>query len=172
MNNDQRIAGFTLIELMITVVILAILVGIAYPAYTKWVTASRRTDAQAALMQLANEEERFFTECGHYAQTLTGTGAGAVRKCGTSGASPAFSDSKINFPTTSPDNHYALSVQAGNLAATCGDITCGYTVIADPNAAGTTGRQKNDGKFRIDSTGVKQWDKKNDGSYSAKWTDK
>jgi len=58
--------GFTLIELMITVVIIAILVAIAYPSYQDSVLKTRRATGQADLIQIANYMERFFTENGTY----------------------------------------------------------------------------------------------------------
>ncbi len=45
--NSER--GFTLVELMITLVILAILVAFALPSYTAHAQKSRRTDGTAAL---------------------------------------------------------------------------------------------------------------------------
>lgn len=59
--------GFTLIELMITVAIIGILAGIAYPSYQDHVFKSRRADAKAALSGLANAMERYFTEWNDYA---------------------------------------------------------------------------------------------------------
>ncbi len=155
-------AGFTLIELMITVVIIGILAAIAYPSYRNYVTQTRRSDAQIALTQAANQQERFFTEFNWYAATLAGARAGGTSTTGVLGISIA-----------SPESHYMLSMSAGTLnAANCSQYSCGYTLVADPNNASATGRQNNDGKFRLDSTGVKQWDKDNNNSYSKKWTDK
>jgi type IV pilus assembly protein PilE len=54
-------AGFTLIELMITVAIVGILVSIAYPNYQDSIMKSRRVDAQGALMGFANAMERYYT---------------------------------------------------------------------------------------------------------------
>jgi len=55
------IFGFTLIELMITVAIVAILASIAYPSYQSHVVKSRRTTAKACLLELAQFMERYYT---------------------------------------------------------------------------------------------------------------
>ena len=55
--------GFTLIELLIVMVIVAVLAGIAYPAYTGHIKRSHRADARAELlrMQMAVEKQRLTT---------------------------------------------------------------------------------------------------------------
>lgn len=53
--------GFTLIELMITVAIVAILASIALPNYQSHVTSTRRTTAQACLLELAQFMERYYS---------------------------------------------------------------------------------------------------------------
>jgi len=53
--NQQR--GFTLIELMVVMVVLAILTAIAYPSYTNQVLKSRRADGIAALNHKAMQME-------------------------------------------------------------------------------------------------------------------
>lgn len=50
-------AGFTLIELMIAVAIIAILAAIVLPNYSNYVTRAHRTDAQAAMLNLAQYME-------------------------------------------------------------------------------------------------------------------
>jgi type IV pilus assembly protein PilE len=61
--------GFTLIELMITVAIVAILGTIATAAYTSEVRKSRRTDARSALLDLAGREEKLFSVTNAYSVT-------------------------------------------------------------------------------------------------------
>jgi len=60
--------GFTLIELMIVVAIIAILGAIAFPSYQDSVRKTRRAGAQAGLMELASFMERNFTEANRYDQ--------------------------------------------------------------------------------------------------------
>ena len=56
----KRNAGFTLIELMIVVMIVAILASIALPAYREAVRKSDRRAAQAAMMHVASLERQYF----------------------------------------------------------------------------------------------------------------
>lgn len=58
--------GFTLLELMIVVAIVAILATIAYPSYREQVMKSRRADAKAALYNWAQALERCYTQYGAY----------------------------------------------------------------------------------------------------------
>ncbi len=68
-----RQRGFTLIELMITVVIVAILAAIAYPNYTEYVERSRRQEAVAGLLENAQFMERLFTQNTTYVLPTTAT---------------------------------------------------------------------------------------------------
>jgi len=58
--------GFTLIELMFVVAIVAILLALAYPSYLDSVRKSRRADAKATLMDRAQSLERCFTRFNAY----------------------------------------------------------------------------------------------------------
>ncbi|MBR7801082.1 type IV pilin protein [Undibacterium fentianense] len=61
--------GFTLIELMITVAIIAIITAIAYPSYRDNVRRGNRAEVRALLLENAQYMERFFSENNSYLQT-------------------------------------------------------------------------------------------------------
>ena len=106
--------GFTLMEVMITVVIVAILAGIAYPTYTRFVAETGRSDATIALSQLAAQQEKFFTECGVYADTIGPNPPGRVCP-----VPPAITGGIIDENTVSIDaggitreGHYQITITA------------------------------------------------------------
>ncbi len=84
----HRHSGFTLIELMVVVVIVALLAAIALPGYQSSVRKSRRTDARIALSELAQTLERCQTQFGAYDD-------------------PACA---IASPQDSPEHHYRITV--------------------------------------------------------------
>ena len=58
--------GFTLIELAIVLVIVAVLAAQALPAYQQHVIRTRRSEAQSALVKLMMQQERFHTQHNRY----------------------------------------------------------------------------------------------------------
>mgnify|MGYP001015441203 CR=1 FL=1 len=69
--------GFTLIEVMITVVIVGILASIAYPSYTSFITKSGRSEGVAAVMRVANLQEQYYFDNRAYATDMSKLGLGA-----------------------------------------------------------------------------------------------
>jgi type IV pilus assembly protein PilE len=63
--------GFTLIELMIALAIVAILATIAYPAYNDYVIRSRRAEAKSALVTASQFLERRFSTQNTYLTSTT-----------------------------------------------------------------------------------------------------
>jgi len=57
----RRARGFTLIEIMIAVAIVAILVAIGLPAYQEQIAKSRRAEGKTALLKAVQLQERFYT---------------------------------------------------------------------------------------------------------------
>ncbi|BDU17570.1 type IV pilin protein [Lysobacter auxotrophicus] len=64
--NGKKMRGFTLIELMIVVAVVAILAGIAYPMYNDAIRKSRRGQAKADLIELTQLAERYRSVNGTY----------------------------------------------------------------------------------------------------------
>lgn len=60
-NSTVRPEGFTLIELMIVVVIIAILAAFAVPSYQSFVLESKRAEGTAALSRMMDMQERYYT---------------------------------------------------------------------------------------------------------------
>lgn len=136
----KKNTGFTLIEIMIVVAIVAILAAIALPAYQDSITKGRRTDAASALQGLAQAMERYYTEKGTY-----------VGAAGTGGV-PTI------FPSKSPIDGSATYYNLTISAATANTYTLSATA---------TGAQAGDGNLTLSSTGARTWDKDNNGSISA-----
>jgi type IV pilus assembly protein PilE len=63
---SEKKNGFTLIELMIVVAIIAILVAIAYPSYINYKIRVHRTDAQSEMMAIAHSLNQFKITNGTY----------------------------------------------------------------------------------------------------------
>ena len=66
----KRSPGFTLIELMITVAILAIIAAIAIPNYSKYSMRGKRAEGRAALLNEAALQERNYSNNRQYTSTV------------------------------------------------------------------------------------------------------
>ena len=124
--------GFTLIELMIVVVIVAVLMGIALPSYTEYVNKGRRSDAMSALLDVANKQEQFMFDRNSYTTTMTQLGFAAD-------------------PLVSVEGHYNVDAVAGGT----GSIQTSYRLTATPLS---TSPQDDDARctsFTLTSTGTK-----------------
>ncbi len=73
-----RAAGFTLIELMVTVAIGAILVTIATASYSAFTLKAHRTEARTTLLDLASLEERYLSTNNSYSATPSDLGYNAA----------------------------------------------------------------------------------------------
>jgi type IV pilus assembly protein PilE len=67
--------GFSLIELLIVIVIVATLASLAVTTYSRYVVKTRRAAAAAVLLGLANRQEQYFLDARAYAADMTELGA-------------------------------------------------------------------------------------------------
>jgi type IV pilus assembly protein PilE len=129
--NIRSQRGFTLIELMIVVAIIAILAAIAVPWWGRYTYRARRTDGQKILMHVAQAEERYFTDYNKYTVTP--------------------SDLGYTGTITSENGYYTVAL--GTPASS--SVGTAYVATATPVASSP---QANDacGPLSIDNTGVKK----------------
>lgn len=71
----QRHSGFTLIEILMTVAIIAILAAVAIPSYTSYITRSKIEEATTNLLAMRTKMEQYFQDNRSY---LGGCVAGTV----------------------------------------------------------------------------------------------
>ncbi len=71
----RKAAGFTLVEVMVTVLIISILAAIALPAYRDYVIRGKIAEATADLSDLRLRAEKWFSDNRSY-QNVGGTGPG------------------------------------------------------------------------------------------------
>ncbi len=123
-------SGFTLIEVVIVVAIIAVLVGLAIPSYQEFMTKSRRTEAKELLYTAAQRQQQVFTWQNRYTTNISG---------------------ELIVASISANGYYALSVAAGNT----GSINTSYSMSATP-VAGTTQAEDTDcGTYTLNSLGQK-----------------
>lgn len=70
-HHSVGIKGFTLVELLIAVAIVAILTAVALPNYQDSVRKSRRADAQQLMLSIANREELYLADALSYTDAFT-----------------------------------------------------------------------------------------------------
>ncbi|MDH4561488.1 type IV pilin protein [Pseudomonas sp. BN411] len=66
--------GFTLLELMIVVVVVAILASIAYPSFRQYVVRANRSEVQQFMLDIASRQQQYLSDVRNYGSTLTQLG--------------------------------------------------------------------------------------------------
>jgi type IV pilus assembly protein PilE len=116
------IGGFTLIELMIVVTVIAILSAIALPSYDEYVRRGRRAEAQTQILQAAQYLERRYTTDGNYGETLP---SGLTQSPAT--GTPFYSIAVVtNTPTNTTFTLTAVAT-GSMIGDRCGDFVLAHT---------------------------------------------
>ncbi len=128
---SRKTSGFTLIEVMIVVAIVGILAAVAYPSYQEHVRKTKRADAQAALMELSQFMERFYTANGRYLDADGDAPDLPFDAAPKDGGSKSYD---LAFAEDSPTaNSYSLeAVPTGSMA----DDKCGTLTLSNTGAKG------------------------------------
>ncbi len=128
-----RNAGFNMIELMVTLVIIAILTMVAYPSFMQSVRKGKRSDAHTAMTRAAGNLERFFSTNGTYTTDASLLGL-------TMDGGSAYSD----------QGHYVIAVVAGGTG-----IGSSYVVSATAKAGDMQEDDTGCTVFSLSSLGVR-----------------
>ena len=128
-NKNKYAAGFTLIEIMIALAIVAIVASLAYPAYKGYTLTANRSEGKIALNKIAIAQERFFSNNNTYSTNISDL--------------PGYNAN----PFTTEKGLYTVTAGAG-----AGGIGVSFVLTATPQ-----GGQTNDActQLTLDSAGVK-----------------
>lgn len=143
-HRKRAATGFTLVELLVTIIVATILISIAIPSYQNQVRKSRRTEAKTALLDLAAREERYASTNSAYTAD--------VAKLGFSSA---------NWPVTVGSGYYQLAICVGASLPCSTPVASGstangavYTLTATPVSTSPQSKDTSCATFSLDNTGA------------------
>jgi type IV pilus assembly protein PilE len=129
----QRYSGFTLIEMLITMAVIAILAAIALPSYTSYIMRSKITEATSNLLAMRTKLEQYYQDNRSY-----------VGACAPGTVAP--------LPTFPPDPPGKLKY----FTISCPTLTDGPPVAYIVRAAGITGTDLDGLTLEIDQANVRR----------------
>ncbi len=126
MRSPKLAAGFTLIELMIVVVIAAVLMGLALPAYTGYMQKTRRTDAKVTLTTMASQQERYFLKNNGYTVVIADIGSAVSQE--------GYYDIAVSNAPCGDNGCYTLTATTREGTAQAADTDCATFTLRDTGA--------------------------------------
>jgi type IV pilus assembly protein PilE len=122
----RRSEAFTLIELMITVVVVAILAAIAYPSYERHIMRGRRSQAEQLMGHIAMREEQYMLDARAYTATIGAGGLNVTADGWTCTATCANGFYTVAVaPQSGPPPTYSITAQATGSQSSDGNLTLG-----------------------------------------------
>lgn len=123
--------GFTLIELMVTLTVAAILTTMAVGSYRNSVMRAHRADATAALLNIAAAQEKFFLQNNRYASD-------AERLAAPPGGLGILDPDGYQITVASPDLTRGYTLTATAQAGQADDVSCATFTLGQDGLRGAT----------------------------------
>jgi type IV pilus assembly protein PilE len=133
--------GFSLIELMIAVAVIAILAGVGYPSYLEYVNRGKRAEGKSALMRAAQQLERFYSLNNCYPSNTANCGSAANSAAALTAVSvnahsgDSVSGSAYNLTVTTTPQAFTLTATPTFTDTKCGNL--GYNNAGAKTKTGT-----------------------------------
>ncbi|MDD5297931.1 MAG: type IV pilin protein [Rhodocyclaceae bacterium] len=132
---SSPVAGFSLMEMIVALLIMSILTAIALPTYTSYLTRSRRVDATIGLNLAARMLERYNVEHDSYTGAVLGNGV---------------SDAGV-YPAATPSGFYILTLKVDRSSV----LPAGSSYLLQATPTGSQSSDTECGIFTLDETGFK-----------------
>lgn len=141
----RRDGGFTLIEILVVLAIVGILASLCYPSYASYLTRTRRIEGQIALLDIIQQQERFYSQHNTYvAFSSDSTEEHEKRFRWWSGSSPAYSAYELRAgPCPGREINECVKVSAtpgtGKVDAAFKDAACETLTLDSVGTRGASG---------------------------------